>query len=117
MKKIRSRLSPLLFALAVLAFGPRAQAQGFTVTITVDEFGVMRFQQSDGVDRFFRGALAPDPGPGGLAAALTYSLLDPPGLVAGMLLGWSPLASVLLGGVTYISSSGVIAKVLGELGG
>jgi len=39
-----------------------------------------------------------------------------PGLVTGLLLGWKPLPSVLLGGVTYISSSGVIAKVLSELG-
>lgn len=38
-----------------------------------------------------------------------------PGFAAGMLLGWKPLAAVLLGGVTYISSSGVIAKVLAEL--
>ena len=38
-----------------------------------------------------------------------------PGLVAGLLLGWKPLAAVLLGGVTYISSSGVVAKVLVEL--
>jgi len=41
----------------------------------------------------------------------------PPGFVAAMLLGWSPLAAFLLGGVTYISSSGVIAKVLTDLGG
>src|SRR5208283_2859204 len=38
-----------------------------------------------------------------------------PGLAAGLLLRWSPLAAVLLGGVTYISSSGVVAKVLQEL--
>jgi CPA2 family monovalent cation:H+ antiporter-2 len=38
-----------------------------------------------------------------------------PGFVAGLLLGWSLLVSVLLGGITYISSSGVIAKVLAEL--
>lgn len=38
-----------------------------------------------------------------------------PGLVTGFLLGWKPIASILLGGVTYISSSGVIAKVLNEL--
>lgn len=38
-----------------------------------------------------------------------------PGLLMGLLLGWSPLAATLLGGVTYISSSGVIAKVLAEL--
>jgi CPA2 family monovalent cation:H+ antiporter-2 len=40
----------------------------------------------------------------------------PPGVIAGYLLGWSPLASVLLGGVTYISSSGIIAKTLTDLG-
>nr|CAA9296176.1 Putative transmembrane transport protein [uncultured Armatimonadetes bacterium] len=39
-----------------------------------------------------------------------------PGLLLGLLLGWGPLAAFVLGGVTYISSSGVIAKVLGELG-
>src|SRR5690348_3101166 len=32
-----------------------------------------------------------------------------------MLLRWSPLASVLLGGVTCISSSGIVAKLLAEL--
>ena len=39
-----------------------------------------------------------------------------PGFVMGLLLGWNPLAASLLGGVTYISSSGVIAKVLADLG-
>src|SRR5215471_4020485 len=38
-----------------------------------------------------------------------------PGRVAGLLLGWKPMAAVVLGGVTYISSSGVVAKVLAEL--
>lgn len=38
-----------------------------------------------------------------------------PGLGMGLLLGWNPLAAILLGGVTYISSSGVIAKVLADL--
>jgi CPA2 family monovalent cation:H+ antiporter-2 len=38
-----------------------------------------------------------------------------PGLVAGMLLGWSALAAVVLGGVTYVTSSGIVAKVLGDL--
>ena len=38
-----------------------------------------------------------------------------PGLITGFLLGWSPIPAVLLGGVTWISSSGIIAKVLAEL--
>jgi monovalent cation:H+ antiporter-2, CPA2 family len=54
---------------------------------------------------------------GGLPAGLADLLLNyPPGLIAGLLLGWKPLPSVLLGGVTYISSSGIIARVLAELG-
>ncbi|MGW8375872.1 cation:proton antiporter [Streptomyces sp. ODS28] len=39
-----------------------------------------------------------------------------PGAVAGVLLGFGPAACVALGGVTWISSSGVIAKVLTDLG-
>jgi CPA2 family monovalent cation:H+ antiporter-2 len=38
-----------------------------------------------------------------------------PGFIAGLLLGWSVFPAILLGGVTYISSSGIIAKVLAEL--
>lgn len=38
-----------------------------------------------------------------------------PGLLMGLALEWSLGAAVLLGGVTYISSSGVISKVLGDL--
>jgi CPA2 family monovalent cation:H+ antiporter-2 len=52
----------------------------------------------------------------GLPAGIVDLVLNfPPGLIAGLLLGWRPLAAVLLGGITYISSSGVIAKVLTEL--
>jgi CPA2 family monovalent cation:H+ antiporter-2 len=52
----------------------------------------------------------------GVPAGVVDAVLNfAPGLVAGLLLSWSPVASVLLGGVTYISSSGVIAKVLGDL--
>ena len=39
-----------------------------------------------------------------------------PGLLAGLLLGWGPVLALFLGGVTYISSSGVIAKLLDDLG-
>jgi monovalent cation:H+ antiporter-2, CPA2 family len=49
---------------------------------------------------------------GGLVDLLTNFI---PGLVAGFLLGWDPAAAVLLGGVTYISSSGLIAKLLTDL--
>jgi CPA2 family monovalent cation:H+ antiporter-2 len=53
----------------------------------------------------------------GLPAGLVdFALNFPPGLVVGFLLGWSPLGAVLLGGVTYISSSGVAVGVLTDLG-
>lgn len=38
------------------------------------------------------------------------------GLAVGFALGWSPLGAILLAGVTWISSSGVISKVLADLG-
>jgi CPA2 family monovalent cation:H+ antiporter-2 len=37
-----------------------------------------------------------------------------PGVVAGLLLGWGGTGAILLGGVTYVSSSGIIAKLLSE---
>jgi len=38
-----------------------------------------------------------------------------PGVVIGLLLGWGTLGAVVLGGITYVSSSGVIAKMLTDL--
>lgn len=53
----------------------------------------------------------------GLQRNWTAGLVDlvanfTPGVLAGLVLGWDITAAVLLGGITYISSSGVIAKVL-----
>ena len=45
-----------------------------------------------------------------------FTLNAVPGAVAALLLGWGPVAAVALAGVTWISSSGVIAKVLTDLG-
>jgi monovalent cation:H+ antiporter-2, CPA2 family len=58
---------------------------------------------------------------GSLRSAAPAGLVDlvlnfAPGVVAGLLLGWSGLASLVLGGVTYVTSSGIVAKVLGDLG-
>lgn len=49
------------------------------------------------------------------SGVVDFVLNFPPGLIAGLLLRWGPLPSALLGGVTYISSSGIIATVLAEL--
>ena len=48
---------------------------------------------------------------GSLDAALNFT----PGFVAGLLLGWDVTTAALLGGVTWISSSGVVSKVLHDL--
>jgi CPA2 family monovalent cation:H+ antiporter-2 len=53
---------------------------------------------------------------GAPSGALDFALNFTPGLAVGLVLGWSPVAALLLGGVTYISSSGVISKVLTDLG-
>jgi CPA2 family monovalent cation:H+ antiporter-2 len=50
------------------------------------------------------------------AGTVDFVLNFTPGVAAGLVLRWTPLAAVLLGGITYISSSGVVAKVLQELG-
>jgi CPA2 family monovalent cation:H+ antiporter-2 len=39
-----------------------------------------------------------------------------PGFIAGLLLGWSVVGAVFLGGITYVSSSGIIARLLDDLG-
>ena len=39
-----------------------------------------------------------------------------PGAILGFVLGWGPVGAVALAGVTWVSSSGVIAKVLHDLG-
>jgi CPA2 family monovalent cation:H+ antiporter-2 len=58
---------------------------------------------------------------GSLRSARTAGLLDAalnalPGAALALLLGWGPVAAVALAGVTWVSSSGVIAKLLRDLG-
>lgn len=53
----------------------------------------------------------------GAAAGVVDAVLNAlPGAAFALLLGWGPVAAVALGGVTWISSSGVVAKVLNDLG-
>ncbi|ACY95692.1 cation:proton antiporter [Thermomonospora curvata] len=39
-----------------------------------------------------------------------------PGVIVALLMGWGPVAALALGGVTYVTSSGITAKVMGDLG-
>lgn len=49
---------------------------------------------------------------GAFDAAMNFT----PGFAAGLVLGWGVATAFLLGGITYISSSGIISKLLGDLG-
>jgi len=53
---------------------------------------------------------------GAPSGAIDLVLNFTPGLVAGFALGWNFRAALLLGGITYISSSGIIARLLSDLG-
>jgi monovalent cation:H+ antiporter-2, CPA2 family len=48
--------------------------------------------------------------------AMDFLLNFTPGFAAGILLDWGVVLAVVLGGVTYVSSSGIIAKVLSDQG-
>lgn len=50
------------------------------------------------------------------AGALDFGLNFTPGFVIALVLGWSPLAAVILGGATYVSSSGIAAKIISDFG-
>ncbi|MEU2432535.1 cation:proton antiporter [Streptomyces sp. NPDC007861] len=50
------------------------------------------------------------------SGAVDFVLNALPGAGAALLLGWGPVGAVALAGVTWISSSGVVAKVLTDLG-
>jgi monovalent cation:H+ antiporter-2, CPA2 family len=49
--------------------------------------------------------------PGAVDAVANFT----PGLIIGLALGWEPAAAALLGGVCWVSSSGVVSKVLADL--
>ncbi|OJF79658.1 cation:proton antiporter [Nocardia seriolae] len=51
-----------------------------------------------------------------LAGVLDIVLNATPGVVVALVLGWGAVGAVTMGGVTYISSSGIVAKVLNDLG-
>ena len=106
-----------LYLLLGLAFGhggflPLQLSQGFIGTGA--EIGVLLLLFMLGLE--YNGEkLVRDLRSGLPAGGADFLLNFTPGLAAGLLMKWSPLAAILLGGVTYISSSGIVAKVLAEL--
>lgn len=107
-----------LYLLAGLAFGEG----GFLPLVTTGEFieigaeiGLILLLLSLGLEYSARelvATLRTQARAGVLDAVLNFS----PGLLAGLILGWGWLPAAVLGGVTYVSSSGVVAKLLHDLG-
>jgi monovalent cation:H+ antiporter-2, CPA2 family len=106
-----------LYLLAGLAFGngglaPLNVSEGF-IHIGAD-IGLLLLLFMLGLE-YTGGELVENLRGGFPGAVVDLALNFTPGLIAGLLLQWQPLAAVLLGGVTYVSSSGVIAKMLADL--
>ncbi|MBN1174845.1 MAG: cation:proton antiporter, partial [Micromonosporaceae bacterium] len=51
-----------------------------------------------------------------LAGLIDLGLNATPGVAVALLLGWGPTAALALGGITYVTSSGITAKIMGDLG-
>ncbi len=105
----------LLGGLAVGEGGivPLDVSEGF-ISLTA-EIGVLLLLLTLGLEYTsdeLRHGLRTGGGVGVADAALNFA----PGFGCGLLLGWDVTTAVLLGGVTWISSSGVVAKVLADLG-
>jgi CPA2 family monovalent cation:H+ antiporter-2 len=115
----RFGLSPIpLYLLAGLAFGQGGllPLSASTEFITVGaEIGVILLLVMLGLE-YSASELV-----GNLRSAAPAGLLDAmfnalPGAAFAFLLGWGWEAALVLAGITWVSSSGVIAKVLGDLG-
>lgn len=54
---------------------------------------------------------------GGVRGGIVDLALNfPPGFAVGLMMGWGLVGALVLGGVTYVSSSGIVAKVVSDLG-
>lgn len=115
----RVGLSPIpLYLLAGLALGeggvaPVEVAEGFIEAGA--EIGVVLLLLMLGLE-YSPEELTSGLRTGGALAAMDLVANFTPGLVAGFLLGWSTQGAILLGGVTYVSSSGIAAKLIEDLG-
>ncbi|MFF4234433.1 cation:proton antiporter [Actinomadura geliboluensis] len=116
---VRFSISPIpLYLIAGLAFGsggilPLTTSEDF-VSIGA-EVGVILLLFTLGLE-YTAGELV-----GTLRTSAPTGLADlvlnaAPGVAAALLLGWGPVAAVAMGGITYVTSSGITAKVIGDLG-
>lgn len=115
----RIGVSPIpLYLVGGLAFG-----QGGIVTLGgIDEFtqiggeiGVVLLLLLLGLE-YSAGELMTGLRRSWVAGLIDMALNTVPGAAVALLLGWGPVGALAMAGVTYISSSGIVAKVLGDLG-
>ena len=118
----RVGLSPVpLYLLAGLAFGehgplPLVSGEGGREFIAVGaELGAVLLLLSLGLEYAADELVAAlkHNAPAGL---LDLALNALPGAALALLLGWGPVGAVALAGVTWVSSSGIVAKLLADLG-
>jgi CPA2 family monovalent cation:H+ antiporter-2 len=115
----RVGISPIpLYLLAGLAFGkggilPLATSEEFISTGA--EIGVVLLLFTLGLEYTARELVSElrRSAPAGLIDLLVNAA---PGAACGLLLGWGPGAAVALAGITYVTSSGIAAKLLTDLG-
>jgi CPA2 family monovalent cation:H+ antiporter-2 len=107
-----------LYLMAGLAFGDGGfidvTASSDFVTLTA-EIGVLLLLLTLGLE-YSADELRTGMRTGLLPGLLDMALNFTPGLILGVLLDWSTPAAILLGGITWVSSSGIISKVLNDLG-
>ncbi|MDQ3826124.1 MAG: cation:proton antiporter [Actinomycetota bacterium] len=117
----RLRVSPVpLYLLAGLAFGehgvlPLAAGDEGRQFIEVGaQLGAVLLLLSLGLE-YSADELVAGLGHNRAAGLLDLVLNAAPGALLALLLGWGPVAAVALAGVTYVSSSGIVAKLLADL--
>jgi hypothetical protein len=80
---MKSKLLAAAMISITLTGAAKGQIPQLSVSITVDELGNGRLTNTLGFNSPLPSSSMTDPGPGGLPGALTYNLLNPPGLTAG----------------------------------
>jgi monovalent cation:H+ antiporter-2, CPA2 family len=116
---VRFSISPIpLYLLAGLAFGrggvlPLTTSEEFISTGA--EIGVILLLFTLGLE-YTAGELVATLRTSAPAGLVDLVLNAAPGVAAGLLLGWGTVSAVVLGGITCVTSSGITAKVIGDLG-
>jgi K+:H+ antiporter subunit KhtU len=115
---VRFGFSPIpLYLLAGLAFGqggilPLATSEEFISAGA--EIGVILLLFTLGLE-YTANELVTTLRSSAVGGVIDVLLNATPGVVCALLLGWGPVAAVALGGITYVTSSGITAKVVGDL--